>query len=316
MKKENILEMISGRKVGIALGSGGAKGISHIGVLEVLAKNGVKFDEIAGCSIGAIVGAMFAAGVSFEKMKELAFGINIKNLWKIFDFSFPSAGGFVKGKAVEKLLKQVLPVRKFEDLQIPFKCVAADIITGEQIVFSSGDLIPAIRASISIPGFFQHYEYQNHVLVDGGIVNPLPLDLLSDDIFKIAVMVDDYQILKKLLKSRLSLKEKIEKHAIELLHPLIRNFQEKANPTDQFRDFHNKNIANEENSYKSHKSYFLGTLSHNIDKMTQKLLKNDLKLEEANLLIRPDVSNIATLGFQDGWQSYLAGVHAATKILK
>ncbi|OQX70732.1 MAG: hypothetical protein B6D62_03720 [Candidatus Cloacimonas sp. 4484_275] len=307
MENEKIIEKIRGRKVGIALGSGGAKGISHIGVLEVLTRSGIKIEEVSGCSIGSIIGALFAAGVSFEKMKELAFGINIRNLWKIFDFTLPASSGFVKGKAVEKLLAEVLPVRKFEDLQIPFKCVAADVLTGEQVVFSSGDLIPAIRASISIPGFFVHYEYQNHILVDGGIVNPLPIDLLTDSEFKIAVMVDDYRILKKFLKSRLTLKEKIEKHLFESMTPIVKNFSERIKKNDE---------SEKSEQHKKNQMNFLGILSHSIDNMTQKLLKNDLSLDKADLIINPDVRKIPILAFHEGWKSYVAGIEAAEKILK
>jgi len=308
MNNKKAVEKIGDKKIGIALGSGGAKGISHIGVLEVLTKAGLKIEEVSGCSIGSIIGALFAAGVSFEKMKELAFGINLRNLWKIFDFTLPAGSGFVKGKAVEKLLSEVLPVKKFEDLRIPFKCVAADILTGEQVVFSSGDLIPAIRASISIPGFFVHYEYQNRILVDGGIANPLPLDLLTDSEFKIAVMVDDYKMLKKFLKSRLTLKEKIENHLFESLTPLIRNFSEKYNKKDGAFGKNNLQRKNQIN--------FLGILSRSIDNMTQKLLKNDLNLEEADLIIEPNVRKIPILAFHEGWKSYVAGVEAAEKFLK
>ena len=149
------------KKAGICLGSGGAKGISHIGVLETMEEYDISITEISGCSIGAIIGALYAAGVSIEKMKEISFEVNLKKLWNLFDFTNPISGGFVKGDIVEDFLNEILPVRRFEELSIPFKCVATDIVSGKPAVFDSGDLIPAVRASISIPGLFVPYKYKD-----------------------------------------------------------------------------------------------------------------------------------------------------------
>ncbi len=193
-------EQVGHKKLGIALGSGSAKGIAHIGVLEVLEEKNIAINEISGSSIGAMIGAAYAAGLTIEEMKEIAFNIDQKKLWTFFDFTNPMTGGLIKGNVVEEFLNTVLPVKRFEELRIPFSCVATDVKTGEPVIYNSGDLVPAIRASISLPGFFMPYKYQKRLLIDGGIVNPVPVDLLTHSDYNVAVVLNEYQTLRKWLK--------------------------------------------------------------------------------------------------------------------
>lgn len=283
------------RRVGIALGSGGAKGISHIGVLEVLEKNNIKINEISGCSIGSIVGAVYAAGVSIEKMKKIAFSIDIKKMWELFDFTKPTSGGIVKGNLVEQFLDEILPVKKFEDLKIPFRCVAADIKKGKEVIFDKGDLIPAIRASISIPGLFVPYEYQDRLLVDGGVVNPVPVNLLDKSDYKIAVVVQEYKKIKKWSKRKMAIETKIKIFLNEKFSPIIKYLPD----------------------YKKRNKKFgiINILSSTIDIITNEISEVNLNRYKVDYILRPDVGDIATLGFYDGYKSYRKGVEAAEKFL-
>ncbi len=284
------------KKVGIALGNGGAKGISHIGILEVLEKNNIKIDEISGCSIGAIVGGAYAAGVSIEKMKEIAFSINLKKTLNLFDFTNPSTGGIVKGKIVEEFLEDILPVRRFENLKIPFKCVATDIKSGKEVIFDKGDLVPAIRASISIPGFFMPYEYQGKLLVDGGVINPVPVNLLDKSDYKIAVVVQEYKKIKKWSKRKMKIETKIKKFLNERFSPIIKYLP----------DYKKRNK----------KSGMINILSSTIDIMSNEILEFNLNNYNVNLIIKPAVDNIAALGFYDGYKSYLKGIKATEDIMQ
>lgn len=284
------------KKVGIALGSGGAKGISHIGILEVLEKNNIKISEISGCSIGAIVGGVYAAGVSIERMKEIAFSIDLKKTLNLFDFTNPSTGGIVKGKIVEEFLENILPVKRFESLKIPFRCIATDIKSGKEVIFDKGDLIPAIRASISIPGFFMPYEYQGKLLVDGGVVNPVPVNLLDKSDYKIAIVVQEYKKIKKWSKRKMEIETKIKKFLNERFSPIIKYLP----------DYKKGNK----------KSGMINILSSTIDIMTNEILEVNLNNYNVNLIIKPAVDNIAALGFYDGYKSYLKGIKAAEDIMQ
>jgi NTE family protein len=176
-------------KVGLALGSGGARGIAHIAYLEVLDQLGIETSAIAGSSIGALVGALYAGGLSGRRMRDIAEGITLRDLPRFLDApSFKEAFG-IKGRKIEEWLREILPIRNFEDLPIPLRVVATDFWKGEQVVFSSGDIAHAVRASISIPGVFQPYELDGRVLVDGGVVNPVPFDLL-DDLADFVIAID------------------------------------------------------------------------------------------------------------------------------
>jgi len=166
-------------KLGIALGSGGARGLAHIGVLEELAGLGIEPDVVAGTSIGSMVGAGYCAG-QLDKMRELALNLDLRTfLFRIMDFGTPRSG-FVEGKRIRALLEEILPGATFDSLNKPFRCVAADLKTGEEVVFSEGPVIDAIRASISIPGIFTPARSGEAFLIDGGLVNPVPVDQTRD----------------------------------------------------------------------------------------------------------------------------------------
>lgn len=169
------------KKVGLALGGGGAKGLCHIEFCKALDELGVKPVVISGTSIGAIVGGFYAAGVSGNEMKNLADGIGFIDLYKMIDLSLFAKSALLKGKGVEEFLSKHLPVQRFEDLQIPLKIVATDFWGRREVVFKSGKLMTAIRASISIPAIFEPVIIEDKLFIDGGAVNPLPFDIIRND---------------------------------------------------------------------------------------------------------------------------------------
>lgn len=138
------------KKVGLALGGGYARGLSHIGVLEVLEREGVPVDIIAGTSIGALVGALYAREMDTALMKKQAVQLDILGLTSLVDLTIPH-GGFIAGKKVTALLRRLIGDVSFQDLNLPLACVATDIITGDEVVINEGPVLEAVRASISIP---------------------------------------------------------------------------------------------------------------------------------------------------------------------
>ncbi|HUW41465.1 MAG TPA: patatin-like phospholipase family protein [Rectinemataceae bacterium] len=176
-------------KVGIALGSGGARGIAHIAYLEVLDQLRIGVARISGSSMGALVGAFYAAGMSAARIRDLTTGIGLRDIPKLLDLSGPRDSGIVKGHKIENWIADNLPVKRFEELRMPLRIVATDFWRREQVVFESGELVPAIRASISIPGLFEPYIIDGRLLVDGGVVNPVPFDQLGEADFAVGVDV-------------------------------------------------------------------------------------------------------------------------------
>jgi len=166
-------------KIGLALSGGGARGLAHIGVLEVLEREGIPIDMIAGTSAGAAIGALYAQGKSINEIKTLARSWDWKKRAQIIDLALPKSG-FIAGKRVKELLKSIIGDVKFSDLKLPLACVATDVITGEEIVIDQGSVLEAVRASISIPIIFTVVKRKGRYLVDGGLSDPVPVSVLKD----------------------------------------------------------------------------------------------------------------------------------------
>lgn len=165
-----------GHNIALVLSSGGARGVAHIAVIEELLKSGHTITSIAGASMGAVIGGIYAAG----KLSEFTEWLSKLDYWDVFnllDFSI-SSKGFIRGEKVFKQTEPFMPKVNIENLPIPFVAVAADIVKKKQVVYTSGDLKSAIRASVSIPTLLHPVRDHDSILVDGGVVNPVPVDLV------------------------------------------------------------------------------------------------------------------------------------------
>ncbi|QQL44154.1 patatin-like phospholipase family protein [Sulfuriroseicoccus oceanibius] len=166
-------------KVGLALSSGCARGLADVGVIAVLEQAGVKIDAVAGTSMGAYIGALFAAGYRSEQMELMARRIKtIDVVLGVLDVELPPVKGLLKGQKVEDVFRRELKSLHFEDLRLPLYVVAANLETLERVVFSQGPVLQAVRASCSIPGVMCPYEYGGVRYVDGAVVDPLPVSIL------------------------------------------------------------------------------------------------------------------------------------------
>jgi NTE family protein len=163
--------------LGLALGGGGARGLAHMGVVRALEEGGITADLVAGTSMGAIVGALYAAGYSSARMELLALEMDLRAFFPLTDVRLFS--GAVKGESVEAWLRRHLPT-SFDDLQMPFACVSVDLTSGQRVVHDRGDLPNAVRASISLPLVFAPVCEDGTVLVDGGLVEPVPVRLARE----------------------------------------------------------------------------------------------------------------------------------------
>ncbi len=178
------------KNVALVLSSGGARGLAHIGVIEELQARGYSITSIAGSSMGALVGGLYAAG-KITEFRDWVVTLNKKDVLSLIDFTLTTKG-FVKGdKVFERMRKlNLIPDINIEDLPIPYVAVAVDIINNKECVFQSGSLLKAIRASISIPSVFTPISIDTGLLVDGGVLNPLPLKLVKRNPSDLLVAVD------------------------------------------------------------------------------------------------------------------------------
>jgi NTE family protein len=166
------------KKIGLALSGGAARGLAHLGVIQVLREEKIYVDMIAGTSAGAVMGAVFASGQDIDRMMEQALDAGWKRLAPLIDPSFPKSG-FIKGRKITTLLTSFVGGNiRFSDLKIPLACVATDIDTGEEVVINSGPVPEALRASISIPGIFTVVKREGRHLVDGGLTTPVPVNVV------------------------------------------------------------------------------------------------------------------------------------------
>jgi len=172
--------MNSELKIGLALGSGAALGIAHIGVIKALREADIPIDMIAGTSMGALVGACYATEGHIADVEELALKANLRKITRLLDPKFTLIRvGFLHGKRVENFLKPIIGDREISQCKIPYAAVAADINSAKQVVIDQGSLLTAVRASISIPVVFVPVHYNGRYLVDGGALNPVPADVVK-----------------------------------------------------------------------------------------------------------------------------------------
>lgn len=218
------------KNVALVLSGGGARGLAHIGAIEELERKGLTISSIAGCSMGALIGGMYAAG-KLNEVKEWMVKLDRKKILSLVDFSF-SLNHLVKGTKVMDALKEIVPDVRIEDLPIPYTAVATDWNTGREVIFRSGSLYEAIRASISIPLFFDPVRKGKMLLVDGGLVNSLPLNRVArkkgDLLIGVNVSTHDY-------KEEQAFYDMIEKRALQKSLPAsivkrILNFQDEIGP--------------------------------------------------------------------------------------
>jgi len=175
---QRIARRLTGRTVGLVLSSGSSKTVAHIGVVRVLRQAGIPIDMVAGSSGGALFGALVAAGWSDQKLVEFARKLRDYNTFRNWDINLPPKAGLIKGRRARDLIEGWLEGRHFSDLETPLYIVAADVATGQEVVFDSGPVADAVRASLSIPGVADPWYYGDRFLVDGAVVNPLPASVL------------------------------------------------------------------------------------------------------------------------------------------
>jgi NTE family protein len=212
--------------VGLALSAGGARGLAHIGVIRVLEREGITIDVVAGSSMGALVAGAWATGKSADELEQIAMRVKgMRMFLRLLNPIFPGAG-IIRGMSVSNFLDSIVDQLTFDDTVIPVKIVASDLNTIEEVVLERGSLADAIRASVSIPGIFRPVRYRGRTLIDGGLANPVPVDILARAGVSKIIAVNTFPNVEMMKQYRRSLAEKLVKpsaknHSMHETGPLI-----------------------------------------------------------------------------------------------
>ncbi len=287
------------KKVGIVLGSGSARGWAHIGVLKALEENKIPIDLITGTSIGALVGAVYASGniIDFEAFVK---NISWKTMISYIDISIPF-NGLLSGKKVFKLFSDYFEEKTFKSLKIPFKCVATNILNGEEVVIDSGKISSAIRSSISIPGIFTPSKHKGNYLVDGGLSNPLPINIIKNmgaDLV-IAVNLNKYIGDRKETEKFISKEKKDQRSKKEIFSKLEKKYFKKTSLKDSFSK--TPNIFN--------------VIDNTIHIIEKKVTDTNLLKHKPDFLIEPELGDYKIFDFDRGIESIEEGYAKTIKII-
>ena len=313
------------QKIGLALGAGAARGLAHIGILKALKEENVSIDMIAGSSMGALVGACYAKNGEIIDLEEIVLRMDWKQLAQLADPNLALLfKGIIYGKKVKELLKTIIGDVKFKDLKIPLAVVATDVNTGEEIVIKEGLVIEAVRASISIPAIFMPVKLNGRFLIDGGIINPVPVNVVKDmgATFVIACNVihklqgrRPIGVTKRQKPPLLISKTQIKNAALVALNNKIdKLLLENKDKIENFQKFINgfkEKIYRGAQKVDPNTPSIFDAIIQAIYVMEYEIAK--LKIKEADLVITPNTRHIASLEFYRGKEAIFEGYKAAKR---
>lgn len=298
----NPLKYFKNRSVGLVLGSGGAKGLAHISVIEYLGSMGIPIDMIAGSSIGAVIGSIYCCG-RLNDFKEDMLAFSKKDMLSYFDVTLPRSG-LIKGNGFTNFMKKYIPAdAKIEDMKVPLAIVATDYSTGRPVVFRSGSILEALRASVSIPGILVPVAYNDSFLIDGGVARPLPVDVVKEMGAGIVVAVNLHPVeKKKTFKERVKItKDKSEKSEKKDSLKVVKYGEKLLIPVEKKISGWYSSIEQWLGSGKSGDSVSFPSifeiLSQSIDIMSNTNTERTLNYHKPAVIIEPDLLHVGTLDF-------------------
>lgn len=294
----------------LVLGGGGAAGLAHIGVFQELVKNDIPVRAVAGTSIGAEIGAFIASGMPVDELVELATAFDWKQTLQLFIPDLPT-GGLVSGKRIRDFLNTKLGSRNIEDLPMGFVAVTTDLETGKEVVMDRGGLVDAVRASISIPGLIAPYQIGQQWLIDGGVLNPVPVDVAHDRFGGPVLAVAVHTAARIHGKNKIAAPtgDWITRARQLLKQPWI----DSAKPLQEWLE---TQLENHQKAQSKKSAWTTRRVLDQVMNITQAeivRLRTDRKPPE--LMLEPDVGNIGFLDFYHGKEAIAAGREAAREKL-
>lgn len=282
------------KTVGLALGSGSSRGWAHIGAIEALEEEKIPIDYIAGCSVGSYVGAIYASG-SLKKLKNFVLRMNGKKVFSYFDVVFPRSGLLDGTKRLKELFSMHTDALDFSDLKIPLMMVAVDLSTGKKVVLKSGSILEALRATMSVPGIFAPVKIKGRWLVDGGLVDPVPVGVaraLEADVV-IAVDLNSGIISRKKLRrqSARGAKKAGDPHSYKIeLFKKLSDYYETAGIS--FAGKISEMLGRESST-----PDIIETVMTSINIMQERITRINLAVEPPDVLIQPHLGQLKMLDF-------------------
>jgi NTE family protein len=282
------------KTVALVLGSGASRGWAHIGAIEALAEEGIPIDYICGCSVGAYVGALHASG-SLPSLKEFVLRMDGKKIFSYFDVVFPRSGLLDGTTRLAELFSMHTDVEDFSELKIPVMMVATDLSSGEKVVLKSGSILPALRASMSVPGLFAPARSKGRLLIDGGVVDPIPVGVARATEADVVIAIDlnsgivSRQMKKAGVDNNDSKDRETSKVKSELLNKLS-EFYETAEHA--FKDKIGHLIGREYDL-----PDIIDTFMTSINIMQERITRINLAVEPPDILIQPRLGALKMLDF-------------------
>jgi len=296
------------RKIGLALGSGSARGWAHIGVINALTEAGIHVDYVAGTSVGAVVGAVYASG-RIDSFKDVVLQLDWKKIAFFLDVVFPKSG-LIDGNKIAEFIRSHVEEKNIEDLSLPFCAVSTDLATGKEVIIKDGDIIEAVRASISVPGVFTPVRKNGAILVDGGLVNPVPVSVVREMGADVVIAVDlNHDIVGKKGISKTSI------HNSSALAPRPRT-SEGLTKGSRILDALNKRLETLDLAALTHIRQWMSRgplpnifeiIMSSINIMETQITATKLKADHPALLIQPHLGHIRFLEFNRAEEAIVAG---------
>jgi NTE family protein len=307
-------------KVGLALGSGSARGLAHLGVIRALAEAGIEVDYIAGTSMGALIGAICAAG-KLDELEVVFRSFDWKKTLSFFDVVLPKSG-LIDGAKVSELVRNHIHADTIEMLPKPFAAMATDIVSGEEVIIRSGDVIEAVRASISVPGIFTPVRSNGSILVDGGLTNPVPVSAVRAMGADLVIAVDlNYEIISgKNLKSLRPAKKENDSATVNAFSTFTRWA---GDYLETMKDIRQKLLAGDVPAWAQFRQWnseeslpnIFEVLLASINIMETRLTQTRLSVDRPDIIIQPPLGHIRFLEFDRAEEIITVGYEHAQKEL-
>ena len=294
MEPTDPIQLPPRKTVALVLGSGSSRGWAHIGAIEALEEEGIPIDFISSCSVGAFVGALYATG-GLSSLKDFVLRMDGKKVFSYFDVVFPRSGLLDGTKKVEELFSMHTPVKRFSELNIPVMMVATDLRRGEKVVLKSGNLLQALRATMSVPGLFSPVLVKGRWLVDGGMLDPVPVGVARATEADVVIAVD----LNSGIASR-RMKPAIKEEAAGTVRDVPRYQNELLKKLSSYYEateevFRNK--INEMLSRDSDMPDIIDTVMTSINIMQERITRINLAVEPPDVLVQPRLGALKMMDF-------------------
>ncbi|MFC1669923.1 patatin-like phospholipase family protein [Spirochaetota bacterium] len=280
--------------VGLVLGSGSSRGWAHIGAIEALEEEKIPIDHITGCSIGSYVAAIYASG-GLKSLKKFVLNMNGKKVFSYFDVVFPKSGLLNGTKKLKELFSMHSNAQLFSDLDIPVMMVATDIDTGRKVVIRSGNLLPAMRATMSMPILFPPVKIKGRWLADGGLVDPVPVGVARTIETNIIIAIDlnGDLISKKIIETR----SKKPKNKSNILHNERNELIKKLSNYYESAESLFKKKAHELLKRESATPNIIETATKSLSIMQERITRINLAAEPPDILIQPRLGELKMMDF-------------------